>query len=61
MPIARPATVTGVAQSPARSLARRRPIRQPSAASRFRRAAALALGLLVSVVAVEAAARAGRR
>jgi hypothetical protein len=34
---------------------------QPTTAARLRRAAALAVGLLVSLVAVEAAARAGRR
>ena len=47
------ATRSVVAQTPHRS-------RGPAAA-RFRRAAALVVGLLVSLVAVEAAARAGRR
>jgi hypothetical protein len=61
MPAAVPhATITQLRRSP-RTMPPAAAAGQHGAFGRFRRAAALAVGLLVSLVAVEAAARSGRR
>ncbi len=60
VPIARPATITELPRTP-RAVPQVPAVGHRGPIGRFRRAAALALGLLVSLVAVEAAARSGRR